>query len=54
MQDLSGKNGVSLALNLAKGNLLIYNSLYSEYIHLLYPFKYGYFRSEEDTNELVK
>ena len=43
-----------LVQNLAKGNLLAFNTLYKEYSGRLYRFALGYLKSKEEAEELVQ
>jgi RNA polymerase sigma-70 factor (family 1) len=43
-----------LVKNLAKGNLLAFNTLYKEYSYRLYRFALGYLKSEAEAEELVQ
>ena len=40
--------------NLAKGNLLAFNTLFKEYSNRLFRFAYGYLKSEAEAEELVQ
>ncbi|HOF20163.1 MAG TPA: RNA polymerase sigma-70 factor [Bacteroidales bacterium] len=50
----SFENEAQLVRNLARGNILAFNTLFREYSGRLYRFAYGYFRSEELSEELVQ
>jgi len=43
-----------LVQNLAKGNLLAFNTLYKEYSGRLYRFALGYLKSKDEAEELVQ
>src|ERR1035437_9257721 len=43
-----------LVHNLAKGNLLAFNTLYKEYSGRLYRFALGYLKSKDEAEELVQ
>src|SRR5450759_5362914 len=43
-----------LVQNLAKGNLLAFNTLYKEYSGRLYSFALGYLKSKDESEELVQ
>lgn len=54
MQYAPLKNESDLVKNLAKGNLLAFNTLYKEFSGRLYRFALGYLKSEEEAEELVQ
>jgi len=54
MQDNTLKNESLLVHNLAKGNLLAFNTLYKEYSGRLYRFALGYLKSKDEAEELVQ
>lgn len=54
MQYVTLRNESLLVRNLSKGNLLAFNTLYKEYSGRLYRFAFGYFKSEEEAEELVQ
>jgi len=54
MQEKVKENESLLILNLSKGNLLAFNTLYYEYSDRLYRFALGYLKSEEEAEELVQ
>jgi RNA polymerase sigma-70 factor (family 1) len=54
MQGDEIKNVSLLALNLSKGNLLAFNTLYRAYSNRLYRFAFGYLKSEAEAEELVQ
>jgi RNA polymerase sigma-70 factor (family 1) len=54
MQYCALQNEPQLVRNLAKGNLLAFNTLYKEYSSRLYRFAIGYLKSEAEAEELVQ
>jgi RNA polymerase sigma-70 factor (ECF subfamily) len=54
MQHQALKGESLLVLNLSKGNLLAFNTLYAEYSNRLYRFAFGYLKSEAEAEELVQ
>jgi RNA polymerase sigma-70 factor (family 1) len=54
MQDGITKEESLLVQSLTKGNLLAFNSLYKAYSGRLYRFALGYFKSEDEAEELVQ
>ncbi len=50
----TSKNESILVHNLAKGNLLAFNTLYYEYCDSLYHFALGYLKSKAESEELVQ
>ena len=54
MQVRTIENESLLVRNLAKGNLLAFNTLYNEYSSRLYRFAFGYLKSEAEAEELVQ
>jgi RNA polymerase sigma-70 factor (family 1) len=54
MQHCALQNESQLVRNLAKGNLLAFNTLYKEYSSRLYRFAIGYLKSEAEAEELVQ
>jgi RNA polymerase sigma-70 factor (ECF subfamily) len=54
MQDRTKESESLLVLNLSKGNLLAFNTLYRAYSGRLYRFALGYLKSESEAEELVQ
>jgi RNA polymerase sigma-70 factor (ECF subfamily) len=54
MQDSTTNNEATLVKQLAKGNILAFNTLYKAYSGRLYRFSMGYLKSEEEAEELVQ
>lgn len=54
MTGYSKENDAKLVKNLAKGNILAFNTLFREYGHRLFRFAYGYLKSETEAEELVQ
>jgi RNA polymerase sigma-70 factor (family 1) len=48
------KDESQLVVNLSKGNLLAFNTLFKAYSGRLYRFAYGYLKSEAEAEELVQ
>ena len=48
------ENESYIVKSLTKGNLLAFNTLYSEYSHRLYCFAFSYLKSEEEAEEVVQ
>ena len=51
---IKGTEESLLVRELAKGNLLAFNSLFREYSNRLYRFAFGYLKSEDEAEELVQ
>jgi RNA polymerase sigma-70 factor (ECF subfamily) len=54
MQVRTKENEALLVRNLAKGNLLAFNTFYKDYSGRLYRFALGYLKSEAEAEELVQ
>jgi RNA polymerase sigma-70 factor (family 1) len=54
MQVKIKENESFLVHDLAKGNILAFNTLYKEYSSRLYRFAFGYLKSVEESEELVQ
>jgi len=54
MRILTSNNETQLVKELAKGNLLAFNTLYNQYSGRLYRFSLGYLKTVEEAEELVQ